>query len=195
MSNFVFERIEHDSDPNRCQGRMRKNTEQCYFKKIPGTQYCPRHAANATLQGLQKEARQLYHLTRWKDKMNAKADHPELKSLREELGILRMVLEERINQCQDENELLMRAGAITEMVREITKTARMCHALELSVGSVLDKQQALIWVTEIGETLSRYIKDPDVLEMISEDILISLERHTGVEKDGQQIYQAQAQLV
>lgn len=92
----------------------------------------------------------------------------------------------------------MRAGAITEMVREITKTARVCHALELSVGTVLDKQQAIQWVLEIGQILGTYLQDSDILEMIAADILESLERRTDAQKaqarNGEEIHQSQALL-
>jgi hypothetical protein len=177
MNHYKFERCD-EADPNRCQGLSHNRGSQCPFKAVEGSKYCPRHAGNSQIKAKEKENVRIYLLEKWKAGLARQADHPQLKSLREELGILRMTLEMQMNRCEDEAELMMRAGAITEMVREITKTARICHDLEKSVGAVLDKTQATQWVLELGQIIAQYVDDPDILEFIAADMLESLERRT-----------------
>lgn len=175
---YIFERCEPDSK-YRCQGVGKKG--QCPFKAMPESKYCARHGGSMAGASVRKEQARLYKLAMWSERIGQQADHPKIKDLREEIGILRITLESKLKACENEQELLMRAGSITEMVREISKTVRMCHALELSLGTVLDKQQATTWVQEISVVLGRYIDDTDILEMISEDLLESLERITSKE--------------
>lgn len=119
----------------------------------------------------------LYALGKLQERANQHIDHPRLKTTREEIGIMRVLLEKKLLSCQDDDQkLLMQAGSIQQMLREISKTVKDCAELEMIVGTVLDETQAKAWVQEIGEILSKYLIDPDILEMISEDLLESLER-------------------
>lgn len=177
---YKFERAKEDNDPNRCQGVGANG--QCPFLAVEGTKNCARHGGARMASSQRASSERLYKLAQWQGKLNAQASHPQIKSLRDELGILRMTLESKLDACKDEQQLLMASGHIVEMVREIAKTAKICHALEMSLGVVLDKTQAQAWVQEIGEILDRYIDDADVLQMISEDMLASLDKRTNIQQ-------------
>lgn len=172
---YKFERCPPD-DPNRCQA-VHANM-QCPYKSLEGATYCGRHQGGSQLLSQERQSTRLYKLAQWSEQLNRQADHPNIKSLREEIGILRITLQERLASCEDGQKLLMFSGSITEMVREIAKTIKTCHALEMSLGTVLDKSQAQAWVSEVGEILSRYIDDADVLQFIAEDMISALERRT-----------------
>lgn len=169
-----FERVKDPTDPQRCQASS-QSYGQCPFKALPETKYCPRHGGIQAEKRNEAKGERLYMLAEWATRFGRQADHPKLKSLREEVAVLRMTLEARLNKCKDEEELAMRAGGVVELVRELAKTVRTCHALEMSMGTVLDKPQAEAWVTEIGAILANYIEDPAILQMIAEDIIASLE--------------------
>lgn len=181
MATFRFERCDAE-DPRRCQGLSHKGGSQCPFKSVEGSKYCGRHGGNAILKTRAAANQRLYLLNEWNDRFGRQADHPKIKGLREELGVLRMVLETRLNNCKDDDELLMRSGQITDMVREIAKTAKICHALEMSLNIVLDKAQAQAWITEISEIIGMYLTEPEILEMAAQDMMDSLERHTSMER-------------
>lgn len=173
MVTDKFTRVEPD-DPTRCQGLAGKGSRQCPFQAIEGTPFCPRHGGNKTSASEVKQNQRTYLLSMFKERTDRQADNSKLKSLREDVAVLRMMLETKLNKCTDDQQLLMQSGQIIEMVREITKTVKVCHELELSLNTVLDKAQAEAWVANIGQILSNIITDPDILEMVAEDMMESL---------------------
>lgn len=172
---FKFERCEPD-DPNRCQGVGK--TGQCPFKAIPEARYCGRHGGGKQLQSQRADNARLYLLARWQDKFGRQVDHPNIKSLREEIAILRMTLDIRFETLKDDQEMMMRSGSIVELIREIAKTVQMCHRLEKEMNVVMDKTQAMAWVQELTTIIGTFIGDPDIMDAIGEEMLESLERRT-----------------
>lgn len=80
-----------------------------------------------------------YKLLKWQERVSQFAEHSEAKNLRDEIGILRMMLEERLNMCTDSQELMMHSSVISSLVEKIERTVLSCHKLEDSMGSLLDK--------------------------------------------------------
>lgn len=181
-----FQRVEPD-DPNRCQAVG--GDGQCPFRALgsrrdaasqwEGSKFCARHTGYGN-RARTDESKRLYLAAVWAAKIGNQADHPKVKSLREEMGILRMMLNEKLESIHDQQQLLMNAGAIVEMTREIGKLAGTAHKIEKDMGQLLDKTQAEAWVTDIVEIISRFISDPDTLMAISELIIESLQARTQV---------------
>lgn len=185
MSENVFTRVEAD-DPSRCQATGQHG--QCPYRAVGsreaegepwiGSKYCPRHGGNKQSEGEKKQRSQMYLAALWQDKIGRQAYHPQYKSLREEMGILRMTLENRLGACKTDQDLLMYSGQITELVREIGKLAKVAHGIEKDLGHLLDKAQAEAWVQEIVGIISAFVSSPDDLQKISEDLIASLEART-----------------
>lgn len=183
----VFKRAERPDDPNRCQATG--GAGQCPYLAIgtydpaskiwTGPKYCARHGGHRVLKNEDKESQRMYMAALWKDRIGYQADHPKYKSLREEMGILRMTLERRLDFCKDDSQLMMYSGQITELVREIGKLAKTAHAIERDMGHLLDKSQAEAWIQELVGIIGNYITDPGDLQNISEDMIASLEARTG----------------
>lgn len=185
MSENVFQRCEPD-DPSRCQATG--GTGQCPYRAVgtrangqaewEGSKYCPRHGGNKFAEAQRKESARLYLSAKWKEKIGNQAYHPKYKSLREEMGILRMTLETRLDFCQSAQDLLMYSGSITELVREIGKMAKVAHGIEKDMGHLLDKDQAEAWVMQLLQLIGNYVTDPDQLQKLAEDMVASLEEFT-----------------
>lgn len=183
----VLQRVA-DDDPNRCQAVHA--SLQCPFKATGtrfqtitngepawawnGPMYCPRHGG--TTQKTQESTQniRMYLAARWQEKIGQQAYHPKYKSLREEMGILRMTLERRLDACSDDQSLLLYSGQITELVREIGKLAKVAHVIEKDMGHLLDKTQAEAWVQELLGIIGNYLPDPEILQFLSQDIIASL---------------------
>lgn len=172
-----FVRVPAD-DPSRCQG-ISKNG-QCPFRAVgtydprtkvwDGPKGCPRHAGQ---RGLTLESRanvKQYQLAKWEDRIQNQKDHPEIKSLRSEIGITRMLLETRLEKCRDPDELLMSAHSISELVRTLEKLISTCHRVELELGQLLDKSQAILFIRSVANIIGTYVDDPDIMSMLSEDL-------------------------
>lgn len=179
MAELEWARADGPDDPNRCQALSHGGSQQCSFKAVEGTKYCPRHGANRQLAKQEKESIRLYRLAKWRDRLENKIDHPKMKSLNEEVAILRMTLESKLERLENDEMLILASGGVVELIREIQKTVRTLHQIDKDSKNFLDRTQAFVFIQEIAKTISKYIKDEDVLLKISEEISSSLERLIG----------------
>ena len=159
--------------PNRCQ-RMVMNS-QCSFIAMEGQIYCELHAIAAKKQEKAKDLRN-YNLTKWKGQVNQFADNSQIKSLREEAGILRMTLETLLNRYTTDDDLLMIMPKVLDLTDRIGKMVSIMHKLDSSLGQLLDKQQIIQLAMEISKIISDYVTDPVILEQISTAISLTLDR-------------------
>ena len=165
-----MEHVPYEEHPNRCQGMARNN--QCNMLAVEGGTNCMMHGGNKQLESQRKKGLRNYQLTMFRAKLERHSSSIEIKSLRDEIGILRMIMEERLNRCKNEGELILQSGAIADLVVKIDKLVCSCHRLEGSMGELLDKtsilQFANVMISIIGETLSDH---PDQMNTIANRIL------------------------
>jgi hypothetical protein len=168
MTDNKFERCE-ESDPNRCQNMSGKGG-QCPYKAIENQKYCPRHIASHTRGDERKRIAQ-YRLEKYQHRMEDFAFNAEIKNLREEIGITRVVLEEVVNQCKDGSQILMMSNKISDLVMKINALVASCHKMEKSTGNLLDKTTLINLASQMLDIIKRHIDDVDVMDVIAEDIL------------------------
>ena len=65
----------------------------CRNKAELGVSRCPMHGANVQLQAIEQKGLRMYRLAKHQSRINDLTDHSKLKSLREEIAILRLILE------------------------------------------------------------------------------------------------------
>ncbi len=179
-----FERCEPD-DPNRCQcsgahgqcpfKAQRKNDSE-YF------QYCPRHNGSVNISEKTKNIRN-YRLTKFQARMEELADNEGIKSLREEIGITRMMLEEILNSCQDGTDIIMASNKISDTVTKIEKLVSSCHRLEQSSGSLLDKPTLMRLADAIVNIIGKHIVDEAAISQIATEIVDSVLKMKTPEKE------------
>lgn len=166
-------------DKDRCSGI--DGNGQCQFKRIPPSKFCPRHGANQALANQEVEKVRNYNLGKWRARIHSFADNPEVKSLREEIGILRMMLETVLGKCQDENDLLIYCGKIQELVRDIDKVVQSCHKLEERTGVLLDKPTILTLSDVLVSLIADHVPDSDALDMIAGKMIEAVAKMGGLQ--------------
>jgi hypothetical protein len=149
----------------RCEATIK--TGQCPHLKQNNTPFCVFHGANSTVQSANGEAIRNYRLARWKRRVGELADSAGIKSLREEVGILRMILEETLNQCNDSMDLLLYSQKMADLVIKIEKLVVSCDRLENRMGLLLDKGAVLQLAQTYVQIINSYVQDPDIIESIS----------------------------
>lgn len=153
--------------PTRCQDVTRHG--QCPYESIPGLQKCPMHAG--PLIAIQrKEKTRLFRLTQYRDRVNEFADNDEAKSLREEIGMLRMMLEAIWNRISSPDELLMMSSKIADIILKIEKLVVSCSRLEVTSGTMLDRATVLNLATVIVNIVAKYVPEEDTLDNIGNEI-------------------------
>lgn len=180
MVENKFERVAED-DPNRCQAV--DSHGQCIYGAVEGGTNCPRHGGGNQIRSQAAAGLKNYRLTKWQAQADQKVSSTGLKSLRDEIAILRMVLEERLNRCNDAQELMMMSGPISELVMKIEKIVTSCNKLERSMSLLLDKQALLQFASEVVKIITEelsVIKDSEpIIANIADRIINAL--HTDEE--------------
>jgi hypothetical protein len=172
MIENKYERCSEPDDPNRCQARGGEG--QCPFKAIPGAINCARHQGDNQFKKEQEKQKDMYRLAKWQARVAEFSEHDEVKSLRSEIGIARMLLEETVVRCKDSNELLMYSSKISDLVCKLEKLVSSCHRLEASTGMLLDKTAAIHLASVIVTIIGDYVPDPDVIDKISNEIVLAI---------------------
>jgi len=171
MDNFA--RVS-DDDPRRCQAVTANG--QCKLKAVEEGKMCICHGGASTQEAKIKESLRNYRLTKFKAQLEHFADNRNIKSLRDEIGILRMTLEERLNMCEDTKDLIYQSGPISDLVLKIERVVASCHKLELATGQLLDKQSILNFGGELIGIISDVVEDDETLGRLSNRILTLITR-------------------
>jgi len=132
------------------------------------------HGGNWAVSREEKNSMRNYMLTKWQAKVAQKSDSSAIKSLREEIGVLRTMLEERLNRCEDAMDLILQSGPISDMVMKIERLVTSCHKLEGSMGQLLDKQAILQFATLVIGIVSDVVTDEAQIEAISDRLLAAV---------------------
>lgn len=160
--------------PNRCQAIDNATGNQCNYKSVHNGTYCMRHGGHKQLERMRKESLRNYHLTKWRDRVLQKADSPDIKSIRDEVGILRMMLETKLNMCNSETDLMLNTHAISDMVLKIEKLVASCHKLETHLGQTLDKSAVLTFASKLIHIITEVVTDESLVEELSTRIMREL---------------------
>ena len=159
-----------ETDPTRCSNLP------CRNKAIEGATLCPKCGGPVQLKALEKKSLRTYNLSKYRARLDEFSVDPNIKGLREEIGILRIVLEEKMNSCQTNMELLASAHIISDMCVKIEKLVSSCQRLEKSMGNHLDKTQVTQLGMEIVQIIGTHVTDSETIDAISKDLLVVIER-------------------
>lgn len=161
--------IEFEGDPERCQNN--NGTVQCRYKAIPGKNVCRIHvASSARVEEVQSTRN--YRIAKYQMRLEEFADNPQMKSLREEIGLLRIVLEEVWNSCNgDSNKVIASSNKIADLVTRVEKLVKSCHHLEKSTGALLDKAAAQQMMGRVLSIITEHIEDTEIIGKIADEIV------------------------
>lgn len=156
-------------DPNRCQAVHSQG--QCLNLAAPESKYCLAHGGNKGAQVSKAQQLRNYQLTRWRSDVERSANSPQIKSLREEIGICRIVLETTLNRCDSETDLMLKSHTISDLVSRIERLVISCHKLEDQMGNLLDKTQILQFSQELIRLITQIENDETKIKAISDGII------------------------
>lgn len=174
-------RVPDPLHPCRCQA-ITISAGQCMNFAVTETGFCEDHTRGREGHQQRAEIRN-YRLTKWQARVEEFADSDKVKSLREEIGLIRMIIEEVVNRCKDNTELILMSGKISDMVMKAEKLVVSCHKLEASTGLLLDKTAILQLASLLIEIINQYIKDETVMQSISDQIVQTIIRAQPVKEN------------
>jgi hypothetical protein len=128
------------------------------------------HGGTAAKAFLGRRDMRKYKLAVWQDRVNEFADDDQLKNLNEEIGILRMTLENVLNACLEANDMILYAPKIADLVAKIEKLVVTCHKMEASAGVLLTKKAAFNLASQIVDIVGKHVTDVDAVASIADEI-------------------------
>ncbi len=177
-----WERVTDEFDPNRCQGvNGGASGGQCLFKAITPSKFCSRHGGSNHVRAEKAEKVRNYNLGKWRARIHQFADSPEVKSLREEIGIVRLMIEEIINKCEDTNDLIIYSNRLQDLIQQAEKLVVSCHKLEQSTGVLLDKASILVVCDSMVKIIGEHVEDSEALEVIAAKFIETVAKMGGLQ--------------
>lgn len=172
----LIEKVPYPEHPDRCQG-IKHNQGQCINRAAAYSSFCLCHGGNRGAEAHEKKALSNYRLTKWQARLEDKTSQSEIKSLRDEIGILRVLMEETLNKCLTDMDLILQSSKIADLAMKIEKLVASCHKLEGSMGKLMDKSAILQFAAEIVEIIGRELEgDETKISAIGEQIFAAVGR-------------------
>ena len=177
----------HDDDPNRCQGITKSG--QCVQLSVEGSEFCKKHAYKSSAD-IEKARLNHYLLSNpmLQAKMERQAGIEEVRSLREEIHLARVMIETRLDMIEDGDtgDMLAAFGSINTYLQTIEKLTSSCHKMELSLGHLLTKSSVFSLGQDMVSILADELQGIDdyeaVIDRISERLVVAIANTQNEEK-------------
>ena len=155
--------ITNYDDPECCTAINRDTNRRCTYKCEEGSAFCPKHNRGQKAKNLRN-----YRLSQLTcQRVGEFATNPEIKSLREEIGITRMVLEKILNMCEDEQDIVLNSAQIANMVDKVDKLVNSCNKLEIQNDQLLDRGKIIALADGILRILTDELNDEKKIGVIA----------------------------
>jgi|WetSurMetagenome_2_1015567.scaffolds.fasta_scaffold09775_7 hypothetical protein len=141
---------------------------QCNEEALEGCRYCSLH----TTLDPEKQQKRLYNLLKFKYRTRYEqiGDHEALRSLREEVAIAKMMLEESLNLIQNESEYMARRSELAQQLVTIEKLVSSMLKMETSLGTLISKPTLLKLTSDIVQILITKLQHIEGYELLIDEI-------------------------
>jgi len=147
-----MQRVTDLADPDRCKGAQPDG--QCRNRAEDGSDYC--RACGGENRAPARKLRQ-YLLAKAHDRVRLAefAEHEEVKSLRDEIALARMLIERRFNLIQNDADLIGACAPLNTLLLTVERLVKSAHAIEKSLGALLARNAVL----RVGQQVCQIIVD------------------------------------
>jgi type I site-specific restriction endonuclease len=99
------------------------------------------------------------------------ADDDELKSLREEIALLRMIIQKTLADAQSDVEKINAYSKVSEYVVKVERLLKTCHTLDQSMGNLLAKSALRRLGQQLGQAIVERLTGIPNYESVVEALL------------------------
>lgn len=170
MEENKFQRANGPDDPDRCQ----VSSGQCNLKAMPGGTRCIVHGGAMEQKYKEQKNMRNYRLAKFQVRAAELGNSDNLTSLKDEVALVRLLIEEMINSCADQTELILRAGPLSDLLMKCERVVTSCHKLDTRLGNLLDRTKVMYFAQMVVDIISSEIDDETQLDRISSQILKAL---------------------
>lgn len=164
-----IKRVPYPDHPNRCQAltsHSENSGGQCLYLTEEGKDYCIIHGGTSRVN----EALNLYRVRKFEKRLKDFTAANGARGIDEELAILRMVLEEVLNKCDSEMELLLYSTKISELVMDIKSLVLAADRLASKRGMLIGRAEGMVIAGQVVAIISKFISDETILTKIADEV-------------------------
>lgn len=166
-----MQRITDPDQPNRCQGITAHG--QCQMIAEENGKFCLMHGGGRHNAAIKNKELKNYRLTKFKQRAEELSNSSTLSSLTDEVAILRILIEEKVNRCKDTSDLLLSSGPLSDLIIKCSTLVEKCQRLENRLNNLLDRTRVTQFAQICVEIISNYVQEND-MDQVSEEILKAL---------------------
>ncbi len=165
------------ADPQRCQAVTARG--QCECLSTETSTFCSIHS-RAKTEGKELMRHYLLSNPELQARLNRQAGIEEVRSLREEIHLARVMVETRLDLVEkdDRGDMLAAFSSINTYLATIDKLVNSCHRMEVSLGSLLSKASIFSLGQEIVNILVDELQQVEdyeaIIDRISEKIVTTI---------------------
>lgn len=166
-----------DRSNEQCEGR-KEDGSRCTNRALIDSHLCANCFSKSHTKRITKERRRMYDLAQYNGDVDRFARAGEIKSLREEIAISRMLVERILKTIPADSpaELLARFPQVNQGIKTIESLVTQCNKFDITAGQMLDKSEVARLSSEIVRIVADEIEDTAVLERISERMAALFEK-------------------
>ena len=158
-----IQRVSSDTDPT-----LQSEKADCGNMVEKGSSFCLVHGGNKATEAAEANGLRNYRLSKANARLGQLRNNSFIKDLRDEIAILRIILEERLNALSEPSEMILHSGALSELVLKIEKLVTSCHKLEMSMGSTLDKSTVANMAEGIVKIISSHVSEQTLSTIVAD---------------------------
>jgi len=167
--------MDDPNSPNRCQAITRMG--QCKARRVEGGKYCAVHSSRKDNSEMNSY---LITNTEIADLAGHYSQMEQLKSLRDEIALLRALATKRLNMIESNADFLKACGQVNTFMLTLDRLVNSCYRLEVHLGNLLSKDAVLELAQKIAlilqEELKRVPGYEDIVDRINEKIIETINK-------------------
>ena len=148
-----------DGHPEQCE------YSGCLNKSMEGSKFCPAHGGNKGNESFKKKELRNYRLSKWHNDILEKSNSSGIKDLTEEIAILRQIINEHMNRCDDGTDLMLKSGPISDLTVKINTLVNSCNNIDKTLNNLIDKEKVVQFAQTIVQIITPHIPQSKIEEV------------------------------
>jgi hypothetical protein len=161
-------RVTDPADPERCKGSC--GHEQCWNRAAAGSEFCAAHNGRDKSE-LTNTRGYLLGCAQDQAKLARFAESENIKSLRDEIALARMMIERHWNAIKTDNDFVSRAPSINSLLLTIERLIKSSHSIEQSLQTLLGRPAVIAFAQLLVQAVMDELESVPNYEPIADRIL------------------------
>lgn len=154
--------------PEACQSNT--GNGPCCYKREPNSLFCAIHGGGASSAAGERRELQNYKLNSvFADRASQLSNSPRIKSLTDEIALVRTALETVFNSIKSENEMVLYVDRIEKLSTTVSKLITTLQNIQEKNKELLGREVVMSIFDQILEKIVQRVGDPDVIKCLADD--------------------------